>query len=90
MRDVHKIFDVSVTTISTRPLGAIVEIEAIGSSMKFELTEEIALRMCTDLERFLTQKPHPGSTELLLSPQLKRPPERAGRFPCQFPRQFMS
>ena len=68
MRDVHKIIDVSVTTISTRPLCAIVEIEAVGSTMKFELTEEIALRMCTDLERFLTQEPHPGPTAVQLSP----------------------
>jgi hypothetical protein len=67
MRDVHRIVDVSVTTTSTRPLCAIVEIEAVGSSMKFELTEEMALHMCSDLERFLTQKPHSGSTELPLS-----------------------
>jgi len=59
MRDVHKIIDVSVTTTSTGPLCAIVEVEAVGSTMKFELTEEIALRMCTDLERFLTQKLYP-------------------------------
>ena len=68
MRDVHKIIDVSVTTISTRPLRAIVEIEAVDSTMKFELTEAIALRMCTDLERFLTQEPHQGRTAALLSP----------------------
>jgi hypothetical protein len=60
MPDVHKIIDVSVTTISTRPLCAIVEIEAGDSTMKFELTEASALRMCTDLERFLTQEPHQG------------------------------
>jgi hypothetical protein len=62
MRDVHKIINVSVTTTSTRPLCAIVEVEAVGSTMKFELTEDIALRMCTDLERFLTQEPHRGRT----------------------------
>jgi hypothetical protein len=58
MRDIHRIIDVSVTTTSTRPLCAIVEVEAVDSTMKFELTEEIALRICTDLERFLTQEPH--------------------------------
>ena len=68
MRDVHKIIDVSVTTTSTRPLSAIVEVEAVGSTMKFELTEEIALRMCTDLERFLTQEPHRGRTAVQLNP----------------------
>ena len=68
MHDVHKIIHVSVTTISTRPLSAIVGIEAIGSTMKFELTEDIALRLCTDLERFLTQEPHPGQIPERLSP----------------------
>ena len=58
MRDTNKIIDVSVTTTTTRPLCGIVEIETTGSTMKFELTEEIALSICTDLERFLTQEPH--------------------------------
>jgi hypothetical protein len=65
MRDVHKIIDVSVTTSSTRPLR---EIEAVDSVMKFELTEAIALRMCTDLERFLTQEPHQEPTAALPTP----------------------
>ena len=68
MRDIQKIIDVSVTTTSTRPLCAIVEVEAVGSTMKFELTEEIALRFCTDLERFLTQEPHQGPTAVQPSP----------------------
>jgi len=68
MPDVHKIIDVSVTTTSTRPLCAIVEVEAVGSTMKFELTEEIALRMCTDLEHFLTQEPHSRSTAVQFTP----------------------
>jgi hypothetical protein len=68
MRDLHKIIAIFVTTTSTRPLCAIVEVEAVGSTMKFELTEDIALRLCTDLERFLTQEPHRGRTEVLLSP----------------------
>ena len=68
MRDIHKIIDVSVMTRSTRPLCAIVEIETADSTMKFELTEEIGLRICTDLERFLTQEPHQGRTTVQLSP----------------------
>jgi hypothetical protein len=68
MRDLHKIIAIFVTTTSTRPLCAIVEVEAVGSTMKFELTEDIALRLCTDLERFLTQEPQRGQTEVLLSP----------------------
>ena len=68
MRDVHKIIDISVTTVSTRPLRAIVEIEAVDSTRKFEFTEAIALRMCTDLERFLTQEPNQGRTAAPASP----------------------
>ena len=68
MRDVRKNIDISVTTVSTRPLRAIVEIEAVDSVMKFELTDAIALRMCTDLERFLTQEPHQGRTAAPASP----------------------
>ncbi len=68
MRDIHRIIDVSVTTTSTRPLCAIVEVEAVGSTTKFELTKEIALRMCADLERFLTQEPRQGRTAVQLSP----------------------
>jgi len=36
----------------TRALCAIVEIEAVDSAMKFELTEATALRICTDLDDF--------------------------------------
>ena len=68
MRNVHKIIDVSVTTISTRPLRAIVEIEAVDSVVKFELTEAIALRICTDLETFSHQEPHQGRTPVPASP----------------------
>jgi hypothetical protein len=68
MRDLHKIIAIFVTTTTTRPLCAIVEVEAVGSTMKFELTEDIALRLCTDLERFLTQEPHPGQISERLSP----------------------
>jgi hypothetical protein len=68
MRDIHKIIDVSVTTISTRPLCAIVEIETAGSTMKFELAEEIALRICTGLERFLTQEQRQRPATVQISP----------------------
>jgi hypothetical protein len=68
MRDVHKIIDVSITTISTRPLSAIFEFEAVDSTIKVALTEAIALRMCTDLERFLTQEPHQEPTAALPTP----------------------
>lgn len=60
MRDVHKIIDVSVTTTSNRPLCGIVGIETADSTVEFELTEEIALSICTGLERFLTQQQDPA------------------------------
>ena len=68
MPDVHRIIDVSVTTTSTMPLCAIVEVEAVDTTMRFEVTEEIALRIRTDLERFLTQEPHQGRITVQLSP----------------------
>jgi len=58
MRHVLQIIDFSVSTMSTAPLCGIVEIDTGGSAIKFELTEETALGICTDLERFLTQERH--------------------------------
>jgi hypothetical protein len=56
MRDPRKITDFSISTVSTEPLRGIVEIDSFDSAMKFELSEDTALKLCTDLERFLTQK----------------------------------
>jgi len=55
MDEARKITDVSVSTTSTNPLRAIVEIESADSTITFELTEDIAHRICTGLDRFLTQ-----------------------------------
>lgn len=59
MCDAHQIIDVSVSTTSTRPLCGMVEIETADSTIAFELTEETALSICTEIERFLTQKQYP-------------------------------
>ena len=56
MRDIFRIVEVSLSTTSTEPLCGIVEIDTGGSTIQFELTEEIALSICTDLEHFLTQE----------------------------------
>jgi len=45
----------AILTNSTQPLRGIVEIDTAGSTVKFELNEDIAHQLCTDLERFLTQ-----------------------------------
>jgi hypothetical protein len=56
MDDAHKITDVSVSTISTTPLRGTLEIDTPGSTIKFELNEDVALSICTWLEHFLTQE----------------------------------
>jgi hypothetical protein len=55
MRDLRKMTDFSITTVSTEPLRGIIEIDAFGSAVRFELNEDTALNICADLERFLTQ-----------------------------------
>ena len=55
MRDTHRITEVTISTKSTEPLSGIVQISTAASTMKFELNAEIALALCTDLDRFLTQ-----------------------------------
>ena len=51
-----KITDVSISTASTNPHRAIVELHAAGSSIRFEVNEDFAHRICTGLDRFLTQE----------------------------------
>jgi hypothetical protein len=55
MRDVHKITEVTVLTQSTEPLIGIVQVDTADTEIKFELTEDMAHKICTDLERFLTR-----------------------------------
>ena len=55
MSDVHKITDVTVTTKSTEPLIGILQVGAGNTVMKFEINEELAHMICTNLERFLTR-----------------------------------
>jgi hypothetical protein len=56
MRDLHKIVEVTIATRSTDPLRGIVEIGTVGSTTKYELSEDMAHRICTTLEHFLTQR----------------------------------
>jgi hypothetical protein len=55
---IHKITGFSLSTIATGPLQGIVEINTDGSSMKFELNEDVAQAVCIELEHFLTQRPN--------------------------------
>lgn len=51
----HKITEIHVLSKSAEPLIGIVQVNTAESEMKFELTEELAHKICSDLERFLTQ-----------------------------------
>jgi len=55
MKDLHKIIEVSILTRSTEPLTGIVQVNTDDADMKFEITEDLAHRICTELERFLTR-----------------------------------
>jgi hypothetical protein len=55
MSDVPKITEVLIVTKSTEPLTGIVQINTADAEMKFEITEDLAHQICTDLERFLTR-----------------------------------
>jgi hypothetical protein len=55
MHDVHKITEVTILTKSNEPLIGIVQVSTADAEIKFEITEDLAHRICTDLERFLTR-----------------------------------
>jgi hypothetical protein len=54
MRELHKITEVTILTKSTEPLTGIVQVSTADAEIKFEITADLAHRICTDLERFLT------------------------------------
>jgi len=62
MHDIRNLTRLSVSTNSTDPLRGVVEIDAAGFSMRFGLNEDLAHRICTELERFLTQAHPPRVT----------------------------
>jgi hypothetical protein len=55
MDDAHKITEVSVLTKSTEPLTGVVLVRTVDKEIRFEITEDLAHRVCTELERFLTR-----------------------------------
>ena len=52
MRDVH---EVTILTRSTEPLTGMVQVNTPKAEIEFEITEGLARKICTDLERFLTR-----------------------------------
>jgi hypothetical protein len=55
MDDAQKVTEVSVLTKSIEPLIGIVQVSTAEAAIKFEITEDLAHKICTDLERFLTR-----------------------------------
>jgi hypothetical protein len=55
MSDVHKVTEVTISTRSTEPLTGIVQVNTADTEIKFEITEDLAHQLCSDLERFLTR-----------------------------------
>lgn len=54
---VHRATNIAVSTVSAGPLRGTIEIDCAGTVAAFEIDEELAHRLCADLERFLTQGP---------------------------------
>jgi hypothetical protein len=55
MSDPHRVTEVSILTKSTGPLLWNRSGEHPDEEIKFEMTEDIAHQICTDLDRFLTR-----------------------------------
>jgi hypothetical protein len=55
MTDLQKATEVSVLTRSTEPLTGIIQVNTADAEIEFEITEDIAHKICIDLERFLTR-----------------------------------
>lgn len=55
MSDVHKIAELYISTKSAEPLIGIVHVNTAEAEMKFAISEELAHKICTELERFLTR-----------------------------------
>ena len=54
MHDPRKITNFSISTVSTEPLRGIVEIDTFDSTVKFELSEDTALKIDQEVKRFVT------------------------------------
>ena len=55
MSEAHKITEISILTKSTEPLVGIVHVNTTDMEIRFEITEDLAHKICSDLERFMTR-----------------------------------
>jgi len=55
MTDLQRVTEITVSAKSTEPLTGIVRMSTGDAEIRFEITEELAHKICTDLERFLTR-----------------------------------
>jgi len=55
MGDVHKVIEISILPKSAEPSAAIVQVNTTETQMRFEIAEDLAHKICADLERFLTR-----------------------------------
>jgi hypothetical protein len=55
MSDAQRVTEIAVLTESTGPRAAIVQIHTADAELKLEITEDLAQKLCADLERFLTR-----------------------------------
>jgi hypothetical protein len=55
MQDIGDIARFLIAADSVNPLRSVLEVDIAGSTRKFAISEDVAHRMCSDLERFLTR-----------------------------------
>jgi hypothetical protein len=55
MSDTPKMTEVIILTKSTEPLAGFIQVNTADAELKFEIAEDLAHKICTDLERFLTR-----------------------------------
>jgi hypothetical protein len=55
MSDAQRIIEVRVSTLSNEPLTGLVQVKTPDAEIKFAITADLAHKICTDLERFLTR-----------------------------------
>jgi hypothetical protein len=56
MRDRRGTTEILVSTSSTEPLTGAVHLLTAGAAVQFQIDEDIAHRICIELERFLTRQ----------------------------------
>jgi hypothetical protein len=55
MSSAQKITEVIISCKSTEPLTGIIHVITLDAEIEFEIREDLAHKLCTDLDRLLTQ-----------------------------------